>query len=69
MSRGYVDLTLDVMRAFGVRAERSADYSEFRVPGGQVYGSDEVPDRGGLERGGLPPGRRGPGGTGRLRWR
>ncbi|HOX13571.1 MAG TPA: 3-phosphoshikimate 1-carboxyvinyltransferase [Spirochaetia bacterium] len=39
VSRGYVDLTLDVMRAFGVRAERSADYSEFRIPGGQTYGS------------------------------
>jgi 3-phosphoshikimate 1-carboxyvinyltransferase len=39
VSRGYVDLTLDVMRSFGVRAERSADYSEFRVPGGQTYGS------------------------------
>lgn len=37
VSRGYVDLTLDVMRAFGVRAERSPDYSEFRVPGGQTY--------------------------------
>jgi len=37
VSRGYVDLTLEVMRAFGVRAERSPDYSEFRVPGGQFY--------------------------------
>lgn len=37
VSRGYVDLTLDVMRAFGVRAERSVDYSEFRVPCGQTY--------------------------------
>jgi 3-phosphoshikimate 1-carboxyvinyltransferase len=37
VSRGYVDLTLDVLRAFGVRAERSTDYSEFRIPGGQTY--------------------------------
>lgn len=37
VSRGYVDLTLDVMAAFGVRAERSADYSEFRVPCGRAY--------------------------------
>jgi 3-phosphoshikimate 1-carboxyvinyltransferase len=36
-SRGYVDLTLDTMRAFGVRAERDAGYRLFRVPGGQRY--------------------------------
>ena len=37
VSRGYVDLTLDVIRAFGAQAERNADFSEFRVPGGQSY--------------------------------
>jgi 3-phosphoshikimate 1-carboxyvinyltransferase len=36
-SRGYVDLTLDTMRAFGVEAERNSDYSLFRVPGGRRY--------------------------------
>ena len=32
-SRGYVDLTLDVMRAFGARAERDDGYGEFRIAG------------------------------------
>jgi 3-phosphoshikimate 1-carboxyvinyltransferase len=36
-SKGYVDLTLDTMRAFGVEAERDADFREFRVRGGQAY--------------------------------
>jgi 3-phosphoshikimate 1-carboxyvinyltransferase len=37
VSRGYVDLTLDTMRAFGVAAERDARYSHFRVQGSQRY--------------------------------
>jgi len=32
-SRGYVDLTLDVMRAFGARVERDDGYGEFRIAG------------------------------------
>ena len=36
-SRGYVDLSLDTMRAFGVSAERDAEFRLFRVPGGQRY--------------------------------
>lgn len=36
-SRGYVDLTLGTMRAFGVSAERDADFERFLVPGGQRY--------------------------------
>ncbi|MBN2874901.1 MAG: 3-phosphoshikimate 1-carboxyvinyltransferase [Spirochaetales bacterium] len=32
-SRGYIDLTLDVMRAFGAEADRDHDYGEFRVRG------------------------------------
>jgi 3-phosphoshikimate 1-carboxyvinyltransferase len=36
-SRGYVDLTLDTMRAFGVEAERNADFSLFHVPGSRRY--------------------------------
>jgi 3-phosphoshikimate 1-carboxyvinyltransferase len=36
-SRGYVDLTLDTMRAFGCVAERDVDFGEFRVPGRQAY--------------------------------
>ncbi len=37
VSRGYVDLTLDVMRAFGARASRNPDYTEFRVSAGHPY--------------------------------
>jgi 3-phosphoshikimate 1-carboxyvinyltransferase len=36
-SKGYVDLTLDTMRAFGVEAERDAAFREFHVRGGQAY--------------------------------
>jgi len=36
-SRGYVDLTLDTMRAFGVQAERDPDYRLFRIRGSQSY--------------------------------
>ena len=35
-SKGYVDLTLDVMKDFGVTAENEA-YARFAVPGGQAY--------------------------------
>ncbi len=36
-SRPYVRMTLDVLAAFGVRAESAADSSWFRIPGGQAY--------------------------------
>jgi 3-phosphoshikimate 1-carboxyvinyltransferase len=36
-SRGYVDLTLGTMRAFGVEAERDPGFSRFRIPGRQAY--------------------------------
>ena len=37
-SAAYIDLTLEVMRAFGVRAGRdAADGMMFRIPGGQRY--------------------------------
>jgi 3-phosphoshikimate 1-carboxyvinyltransferase len=36
-SRGYVDLTIDTMRAFGVRAERDPAYRRFSIPGRQSY--------------------------------
>jgi 3-phosphoshikimate 1-carboxyvinyltransferase len=36
-SRGYVDLTLDTMRAFGVEAARDGEYRRFRVPGSRRY--------------------------------
>ena len=35
-SRGYVDMTLDVLEKFGVRVE-NRDYASFRVPGGQSF--------------------------------
>ena len=36
VSRPYVDITLEVMRSFGIRIERSG-YQWFRVPGQQAY--------------------------------
>ncbi len=36
VSRPYVDVTIDVMAAFGVRVEREG-YAKFRVPAGQSY--------------------------------
>ncbi len=38
VSRPYIDLTVDVMRRFGVTVAND-DYRQFRVPGGQVYSS------------------------------
>lgn len=38
-SRGYVDLTLQVMEQYGVRAEESTDGSRFHIPGNQTYQS------------------------------
>lgn len=35
-SRGYVDMTLDVLEQFGVRVENQ-DYARFLVPGGQSF--------------------------------
>ncbi|MGI5856490.1 MAG: 3-phosphoshikimate 1-carboxyvinyltransferase [Candidatus Merdivicinus sp.] len=35
-SRGYVDMTLDAMTAFGVKAENQG-YRQFRLPGGQSF--------------------------------
>jgi 3-phosphoshikimate 1-carboxyvinyltransferase len=36
-SRGYVELTLDTMRAFGVKAERDDAFTRFAIGGGQRY--------------------------------
>jgi len=36
-SRGYVDLTLDVMRTFGAQVERDDAFTEFRIRGGRPY--------------------------------
>ncbi|MGN8966721.1 3-phosphoshikimate 1-carboxyvinyltransferase [Intestinimonas sp. HCP28S3_D6] len=35
-SRGYVDMTLDVLDKFGVRVE-NRDYTSFRIPGNQAF--------------------------------
>lgn len=40
-SRGYVDMTLDVIRAFGIRVEETAD--GFAIPGNQRYVAPETP--------------------------
>jgi len=37
VSKPYIDLTADVMAAFGARMERDAEYRTLRVPGGQQY--------------------------------
>ena len=38
VSKPYIDMTIDVMRRFGVEVERSG-YERFRLPGGQRYES------------------------------
>lgn len=35
-SKGYVDLTLDVLKKFGIKI-RNKDYKEFYIPGNQMY--------------------------------
>lgn len=39
VSRPYVDLTLDLIKRFGIRFEREG-YRKFKVPGGQLYQAD-----------------------------
>ncbi len=41
-SRPYVDLTLEVLRRFGVRAEHDPAYSRFEIAGNQEYRAAEV---------------------------
>ena len=40
-SRGYVDMTLDTLKTFGVNVD-NLDYERFRVPGGQIYRAQDV---------------------------
>jgi 3-phosphoshikimate 1-carboxyvinyltransferase len=40
VSRPYVDLTIDLMKTFGLRLEREG-YRRFNVPGGQIYRAGE----------------------------
>ena len=40
VSRPYVDLTIELMKTFGLRLEREG-YRQFNVPGGQVYRAGE----------------------------
>jgi 3-phosphoshikimate 1-carboxyvinyltransferase len=40
VSRPYVDLTIELMRTFGLRLEREG-YRRFNVPGGQIYRAGE----------------------------
>ncbi len=37
VSQGYIDLTIDTMRGFGVEITRSADFSRFDIKGRQCY--------------------------------
>ena len=37
VSRGYIDMTLDVMRTFGAEVGRDDAFTEFRIRGGQPY--------------------------------
>jgi 3-phosphoshikimate 1-carboxyvinyltransferase len=37
VSSGYIDLTMETLRAFGVSVERGGDYSRFEIRGGQRY--------------------------------
>lgn len=41
VSKPYIDLTADIMSAFGATMERDADYRRLHVPGGQKYGARE----------------------------
>jgi len=36
-SRGYIDLTIEMMRMFGILITTNADYTHFYIPGNQVY--------------------------------
>jgi len=36
-SVGYIDMTLDILRAFGVSVQVSADYKRYEIPGRQTY--------------------------------
>jgi 3-phosphoshikimate 1-carboxyvinyltransferase len=40
VSRPYVDLTVDLMKIFGLQLEREG-YERFRIPGGQIYRAGE----------------------------
>ena len=40
-SRGYVDMTLDALQHFGIRAENQ-NYDIFRIPGNQTYTSQDL---------------------------
>ena len=40
-SRGYVDMTLDTLKTFGVEVE-NLDYTCFRIPGNQTYQAQDV---------------------------
>jgi 3-phosphoshikimate 1-carboxyvinyltransferase len=42
VSKPYIDMTIDIMTAFGVRLQRE-DYTRFTVPGGQTYRAGDYP--------------------------
>ncbi len=42
VSKPYIDMTIDIMNAFGVHLERDG-YTRFKVPGGQTYRAGDYP--------------------------
>ncbi len=41
-SKGYVDMTLEVLKKFGIAVEYAPDYGKFVVKGGQTYGKVDM---------------------------
>jgi len=42
VSKPYIDMTVDIMNAFGVHLDREG-YNRFKIPGGQVYRAGDYP--------------------------
>ncbi len=55
-SAGYIDITEDVLKQFGIKFEKSADGRTYRVPGGQAYSLGAASEFGGRLEGGCAEG-------------
>ena len=55
-SAGYIDITEDVLKQFGIKFEKSADGRTYRVPGGQAYSLGAASEFGGGLEGGCAEG-------------
>ena len=51
-SRGYVEMTLETLRAFGIQVENQG-YKRFLVPGGQLFASRDTAIEGDWSQGGF----------------